>query len=774
MRMHIIKLTSSILVSLYVAACAPAQSEPLPTGCNSEGPTGPGRQHLALIIGVGDYAAEEVSDLDGTVNDAKTFRDILIDEKGAYRVDKENVCMLIDEQATLLGTLEAFNTFLLDRVDNEDHVTIFFAGHGSQVWEPKGNEEESDGLDETLVLHDSNLLVVDAANKPVKMPHLTDDVFGALLDAVNSKLTAGRSGAHALTVVLDSCNSLSATRGGNYTSRYFDATSQPSDASSTSYPEKTITEILEEAKLGSISRAIRATSSPESITDISPPGAVIMSAAGDGRVALEYNGKGVFTSALVQELALATSPITYGQLEWRVRSAMRDAYQAPGFHGQLDALVFDSKTAGSGAAHRVEFVRGNQVTLVGTPVFGVGPDAEFRIYDGALAGSINDPTLAKAVVKITEGTAIKPEGTASRIAEDEDIKIGDLAVLITPSPDARRLSVALSENLSADFAKRLSERLNTNKAVLIDDTSDYDFMVRTTAGAEIGIYDIANRLRVAVAEDQKADGRIATSLDGFARQKSLRHLRGEGGGALQDNQTLGVELIQYEKSGENTNCIGEFQSRKKIEEAQTHVFEVPICTQYQFSIELKDKDIDTELQIGVLYLSSDGNIYSIPANSKSSAQGLRLSPPSESEPGNLSILLSDVYQSLPPPAAEDEVLVFAVDAKTPVPWWALATSASQRSTSAQQSSLHRELDAYMKFGSRAGGPVATSDDPLSLWTVTRVAIRTIGDDEELTSFLGAQSRGTGDGEVHEDYSWSSILCPKNRKCYTNFESGSSD
>ena len=45
------------------------------------------------------------------------------------------------------------------------------------------------------------------------VPHLNDDVFGLMLSALNDELTDGLLNRHALTVILDSCNSLSATRG---------------------------------------------------------------------------------------------------------------------------------------------------------------------------------------------------------------------------------------------------------------------------------------------------------------------------------------------------------------------------------------------------------------------------------------------------------------------------------------------------------------------------------------------------------------------------------
>ena len=733
-----------------------------------QGPTGPGRQHLALVIGVGDYAAGHISDLKGTVNDANNFANLLTDANGPYALPAENICMLTDEAATLSGVLGAAKSFLLDRIDNEDHVTIFYAGHGGQVPDTSEGNQEGDNRDETLVLHDSET-PVSAEHAGQDIPHLTDDVFGALLDAINVKLTEGRPGAHALTVILDSCNSLSATRGGRFTARFHDSSDRYAGTAARRMASSS--DWIAQAGLETLSTSLTGDSGEENLVSVAPAGAVILAAAGDGRFALEDRGRGVFTTALLQEMTLATTPLTYSQLEWRVRAVMKDEHQVPGFHGETDALLFDTETRGSGIAHRVASVMDDKVTLVGTPIFGIGPEAEFRLYDGALEGDVSDPSLAKAIITVTGGSAVAPEAEVTGLADDAEIVAGDLAVLITPSPEARKLSIALSADLDDEVRDALGSAIESKDEYarsisLVGVTDAYEFIVGAMPDGRIGISDVEGEVRTQVAANQFAAGGLAKALSGFARQKSLRSLRGEGGGLLEDNLSLSVSLESYEEVGKPTACDPAYPVTGRPAEAAANLFEVPVCSRYQFVVEADAETLSREVQIGVLYLSSDGNIWSIPdvPGGGGSAQALRLSPPNAElgEPGNLRIVLDDVFQAFPPPEAEDEVLVFGVTAKTPVPWWSLATDvrSASRSKLEVRSQLHREINAYIDSGTRAAGRPG-SDEPLSAWTITRIGVRVIGDEASLEEFATTRASSSDEGPTN----WSAVLCAE-RSCLT--------
>ena len=104
--------------------------------------------HWALIIGISDYQnfGEEIGgDLPGAVNDAIAFRDVAISRFG---VPPSNVRLVLDGEATRARIESEFTEWLPSVVGPRDVVWIFFAGHGSQVWDEDG--DEADGLEETI------------------------------------------------------------------------------------------------------------------------------------------------------------------------------------------------------------------------------------------------------------------------------------------------------------------------------------------------------------------------------------------------------------------------------------------------------------------------------------------------------------------------------------------------------------------------------------------------------------------------------------------------
>jgi hypothetical protein len=164
-----------------------------------------GVRRLALIVGVGQYKHAPVPDLIGPPNDARRFFELLTGRNG-YGFPAENVCMLLDEQATTAEFKRAFDKALVERARPGDLAVVFYAGHGSQRRDE--NDDESDGMDETFMLHDAR----------------TDNVRDLLDDEFNQMLARLHAKTRNITVVLDSCNSGSATRGdaGTFVARYFE------------------------------------------------------------------------------------------------------------------------------------------------------------------------------------------------------------------------------------------------------------------------------------------------------------------------------------------------------------------------------------------------------------------------------------------------------------------------------------------------------------------------------------------------------------------------
>lgn len=84
------------------------------------------RTYHALIIGIDDYEADEVQDLDNPIDDATQLAQVLMDH---YSFNGSNVVLLSNPtREKIIESLDA----LAEVVTEKDNVLIFYAGHG--VW----------------------------------------------------------------------------------------------------------------------------------------------------------------------------------------------------------------------------------------------------------------------------------------------------------------------------------------------------------------------------------------------------------------------------------------------------------------------------------------------------------------------------------------------------------------------------------------------------------------------------------------------------------------
>ncbi|MCE7939824.1 MAG: caspase family protein, partial [Chloroflexi bacterium CFX6] len=154
----------------------------------------------ALLVGIDAYASPQVPPLGGCVNDVDAMAQLL---EHRFGVPPENIVRLTDGAATRAAILDAFETHLIGAAaawsaagspEPSPAFLFHYSGHGSQALDPTGTEP--DGLDETLVAHDSRLPDVfdvkdwELAARIEKLTALTDNV----------------------TIVLDACHSGSGTR----------------------------------------------------------------------------------------------------------------------------------------------------------------------------------------------------------------------------------------------------------------------------------------------------------------------------------------------------------------------------------------------------------------------------------------------------------------------------------------------------------------------------------------------------------------------------------
>lgn len=146
----------------------------------------------ALVIGIDAYQRDPViTPLQGTVNDARAMERFLHEHAGFQH---DNIRLLLNEQATRAGIVQAIEQWLIDGTRPGDRALLHFSGHGAQV----------PALDPSDV-HDQVLVPVDAFVDAAGNLHnfLRDKELAALLDRIPDRN---------VTVVVDACHSGAITR----------------------------------------------------------------------------------------------------------------------------------------------------------------------------------------------------------------------------------------------------------------------------------------------------------------------------------------------------------------------------------------------------------------------------------------------------------------------------------------------------------------------------------------------------------------------------------
>jgi len=155
-------------------------------------PANAGIQRWALLIGINEYKSQQIRSLKGCVADVENMRDILVHRFG---FPESNIKMILNQQATTKNINKTVQSHLLknNSINQNDVVLLYYAGHGSQQVDE--NNDEPDGMDETIVPHDAR----------AGGAEITDDEIGNWLVELRKKTSH-------LTFILDACHSGSATR----------------------------------------------------------------------------------------------------------------------------------------------------------------------------------------------------------------------------------------------------------------------------------------------------------------------------------------------------------------------------------------------------------------------------------------------------------------------------------------------------------------------------------------------------------------------------------
>lgn len=365
-------MPSGRLLRLLLPLCALSAASPAPAAT------------IALFVGVGTYkhAAEtgEFRNLKGAVNDVADLKAAL---QQKYGLAPASTTTLLNEQATRAAILSALAKMITDAAPG-DQLLFYFSGHGALVSEGfGGGGDESDRIDETIVPFDSR--------GPDGVKDIKDDELRSLIR------TATDRGVNVVTI-FDSCNSGSATRGG----------------------ERNVRSRSAPAAVASIERV------PAIPLAAAAPGAragfhVHLASARDGEVALEAeeNGtwRGDFTSALVAALHKLPKGASYKDLLGEIRLQLTEEglpKQHPRGEGDLGRNFLGTERIDRRIFEALRQPDGT-VQLVGGTIAGVVPGSEFAFFRSATeAAAASAVSLATGVVLSATAThaTVRPSASA--------------------------------------------------------------------------------------------------------------------------------------------------------------------------------------------------------------------------------------------------------------------------------------------------------------------------------------------------------------------------
>nr|VFJ54552.1 MAG: Caspase domain-containing protein [Candidatus Kentron sp. FW] len=616
-----------------------------------------GYRRLALIVGVNEYKSESIHDIGGAVNDAENIYQLLTGKRG-YGFPKKNVCLLTDERATTAGFVDAFKRGLIGRVRSENDVAVFFyAGMGSQV--PDTDGDESDKNDEAFTFHDT---------RTDKIKDFSDDEFAVLLGRLHEKTDN-------ITVIVDSLSAGGIVDGHgvgkqDVTVRGFGAGPQ------------TIESRYEERLAEGTSEMI------------------VCTATAEGGIAMEYEGKGVFTTTLLAVLRNAgDKPTTYAQLAHRVRSQIADTHgdsQIPYFHGNLDKPVFGNTSHARPPGWDVTKLFGEEsdiraMEISGPPLPGIGPGAELRIYDGAATfADVRDPAKAKAIVVITKTNGINATAKVEAISDKATRpEIGDLAILARPTEDAVKIQVrprpaneegGIDRERAQALRRAIESDHQTRMAVTVTEAVG-EFEISVDKKGLLVLHGPENRVLWTSGSNLRREmPYILRNLQQHALRRTLLQLSGDGGGDLTDNETLQVQLEPREDA--NNNCLEPWEEAPPNSEQI-----ISPCHAWHVKVTLDERS-PKPLLISAVLLSADGGIHVLPKDrvQRRLQQGK-------------SVTFGDTFIGLPPFDLPNHVLVFGTREQNPIRWHLLG-DAARGGTVRQNLSSYLQPDAQ---GSRLVG-----------------------------------------------------------------------
>lgn len=410
--------------------------------------------HWAVVIGISDYIhLEDVEggDLPGAEHDARRVRDVLVMRSG---FPEQNVRMLINGEATKAAIQEGITEWLVQNARPGDNVVIWYSGHGSQMWDEDGDED--DGLDETLAPAD--VIPTSTEND------ISDDEFNRWLGMLPTEN---------VIVFLDNCNSGTGTRDvtpfsrGRLLDRDMNDIERPPTAARRALPGQQRDETGFDAGRTRVLELAAAQPFQVAVDAFFPEA--------DGREA--FHG-GAFTTFMVQQLWKAPDGVTYEEVFENAYEALKrnrfqqDPYISEDVSLKSFPLFFvDGATAGRGDMTLPVTATGDGTADLGAGLaLGLTPGSVFETEGGARL-VVSTVGQRSTTTRVVSGSV--DEGDRARLVS---FVYGSSPLLVNVAAVETRLAEALAGELADAPAIRL-----------IEDETDFSHLIVRRRGDELRV-----------------------------------------------------------------------------------------------------------------------------------------------------------------------------------------------------------------------------------------------------------------------------------------------
>ena len=462
--------------------------------------------HWALLIGISDYVHfddVEGGDLPGAEHDARRMRDVLVLRD---YVPEQNVRLLLNGEATRAAIEEGITGWLAENARPGDNVTIFFAGHGSQMWDESGDEE--DGLDETLAPAD--VLATSTEND------ISDDTFN---DWLASLPTSN------VVVILDNCNSGTGTRDvtpfsrGRLLARDMRQVERPAGAARRALEDRPDDTGFDAAETRVLELAA------------AQPHQVAVDAFFPATGRSEAFHGGAFTTYLVQQLWKAPADATYERIfEQAYEALKRNRFQQDPYLSREVELKDRPLFFVEGGARET-----SEVSLPVTTVTGGIAQLGAGLGLGITAGSVfQTEGGARLVVE-----AVAQRSTTARVASGS-VRPGDRATLVAHRYETSPLLVSVA-GVDTRIADQLRVALRDDEGLrLVEAANDFAHLIVRRGGEELRVVGSDGFVRHAgLTADAAGIERLSAALRKEAASKRLADMDNPAQGFAVDLQLLG-------------------------------------------------------------------------------------------------------------------------------------------------------------------------------------------------------------------------------------------